>query len=81
MSSTLGPHKCINLVLQDAAKLSPHVPPPTALQKEALAFVQEVAKEQHLRFDYQLEPGEQFQMLSVAILVNPFVKFPCAELP
>ena len=43
--------------MQDAAKLSPHVPQPTAQQKEALAFAQEVAKEQRLRFDYQLKPG------------------------
>ena len=42
---------------QDAAKLSPHVPPPTAIQKEALAFVQEVAREERLRFDYQLTSG------------------------
>ena len=43
--------------VQDAVKLSPHVPPPTPQQKEALAFAQEVAREQRLRFDYQLNPG------------------------
>ena len=50
-------HPDLRVQLQDAAKLSPHVPAPTQQQKEALAYVQEVAREQRLRFDYQLGPG------------------------
>lgn len=50
-------HVSIVLHVQDVTKLSPHVPTPTAIQKEALAFVQEVARGKDLRFDYQLEAG------------------------
>lgn len=56
-ANTLGVQE-VKPNLDDVTKLSPHVPTPTAIQKEALAFVQEVARGKDLRFDYQLEAGD-----------------------